>query len=112
MTALAGTIADVRRDGDETMTRATAPQPADRYRESSRYVLDLLLASDPDELVERLALVAIDAIEERDGAREMVSVLLEQVYVLNATLDREREKNDRLRDELRAARSPHRKAAA
>lgn len=69
----------------------------------ARHLADLLLAGDPDTLIEDLAHAALEAMEERDGARQVLRLALAAIFDLNAKLDRARETIARLHDQRRKA---------
>ena len=87
-----------------------APDDETNYRQSARYVLDLLRAGDPETLESDLALIAIDAIEQRDAARLVLRAALARVHEMNRETDRLREQLQQLRQASPVQRSAARAA--
>jgi hypothetical protein len=89
--------------------RATA------YRDSARYIADLVLAGDPDTLVEDLAFAGLDRGEQRDAYKAIGRALMDQLHECrqaNSDLERDnrelrqekellRRENERLRLQVR-----------
>jgi hypothetical protein len=74
---------------------ANTPEPRP-YRETARYVGDLLLGGDPATRTEDLALAAVDAIELRDTWRTMYLGAIEQLGEAQRMIRRQRETIDYL----------------
>jgi hypothetical protein len=80
------------------------PSSYPEYRDSARYVADLVLAGDPDTLIEDLAFAAIDRGEQRDAYRALVRALLDQAHAGQRERTQLRRERDELRQQLRRRR--------
>lgn len=69
--------------------RASAPEQLP-YRETARYIGDLVLGGDPATLTEDLALAAVDAIERRDAYKAALSSALERLNAEQVMTARQR----------------------
>jgi hypothetical protein len=76
-------------------------EPAIPYRLTARHVADLMLAGDAETLHEDLALVAVDVIEQRDAAIDVMRAAVTFARKQNEALDLVRRDNYALRDEIR-----------
>jgi hypothetical protein len=74
-----------------TIDRHSAAPETQPYRETARYIGDLLLGGDPATLTEDLALAAVDAIEMRDAYQAALSSALEQLGAAKTMIERQRE---------------------
>jgi hypothetical protein len=70
-------------------------------RPSAEYIRALILAGDEDSLVERLALIAIDLLEQLRAVREVLRSTLVRLRECDALIDRQRETIEQLREQLR-----------
>ena len=71
-------------------------------------IRNIMLAADDTEAAELIALLAVEAIEQRDSYSEAYHAAVDLLRAATLDRDREREQRQRLLDELRAHRARQR----